>query len=61
MQTDISVKKERIKEKRSVSKIISDFFYDVSVKFHKLFKRNNNKVTSLKTAKRKKLIFYIKS
>ena len=58
MQTDISVKKERIKEKRSVSKIISDFFYDVSVKFHKLFKRNNNKVTSLKTAKRKKLIFY---
>ena len=58
MQTDVSVKKEQIKERRSVSKIISDFFYDVSVKFHKLFKRNNNKVTSLKTAKRKKLIFY---
>ena len=58
MKTDVSVTKAP-KEKRSILNKISDFFYDVSVKFHNTFKRkDNNKITTIKTQKKKKLIFY---
>ena len=57
MKTEVSVKKQ-VKEKKSFSNVIRDFIYGIDVKIHSLFKRKNNKVTSLKTANRKKKIFY---
>ena len=65
MKTKSLVKKTPLKEKigaafDSVKYKIRDFFYGLSVKFHSLFKRKNKpqKITSMKSHKRKKVIFY---
>lgn len=59
MKTNVSNQKTPVKERKSIFKVISDFFYDISVKFHNLFKRKNQtKITTMKKQKQKKLIFY---
>ena len=59
MKTDILDNEKVVKkERKSIFRVISDFFYDVSVKLHNIFKKEENKKSTLKDQRKKKLRFY---
>ena len=60
LKTKPSLKKRISEKKSNITNKISDFFYEIGVKVHNLFrgKKKENKVASIKDQRKKKKIFY---